>query len=256
MEFPVTPHDPSIVTLNADQKAVALKKVRDTISALGHLGNLIETESLEVGHGLNVLHVAEYSLADISKLTKIETDSAAERERRHAQLRAANMRVHELERQMGEAAGVAHVQMGIRDLGKKLNSWWDLEGFGHISSIRFTDYGNCEVVFSCMLFGRYHIIDSPTPLSDKERKALWLKSLEERGFLLCDDPDEKDHIQDCDATREALCQLFASRLPSAKVIEFTNHRSRLRGFHLRDVKVFIYNLEDIVQLPQAPQETQ
>jgi hypothetical protein len=248
------PFNPDVLSLDADAKAVIIKNVRETISNLGIFAQMVEKNNLVSGTGKNILYIAESAIADICKATGIEIDSAAEREDRYAKIRAANIRIRQLEQQIGAAVSTEHVQMGIQDLGKKLNSWWDLEGFGHISSINFTGYGNCEVVFSCMLFGTFKRSLSKTPVSDKENDKLWRDSLTERGYQLTSEDGDRDSLLDCDATRETLCNLFKERLPSCVVTGFTNHGDRKGIFTLRDVKVFIYNLSDIVGLPQMPNE--
>jgi hypothetical protein len=247
------PENTSTVVLDADQKAVVVKEISEIIGGLSYVAQLVEKDSLQFSLGQNVLRIAEDGLANLSKVTKIDTDGLAEREQRYGMLRAANARIRVLEQQMGEAVGAVHIQMGIQEFGKKLDSWWDLEGFGHISDMNFTKHGHCEVMFSCMLFGTFSLTGSQKPVSDKGRFALWRESLQERGFVLKDDPREKDSVVDCDASRQTLCKLFADRLPSSQVIEINNHGNRDGVFTMRDVKVFIRNLEDIMNLPQGPQ---
>jgi hypothetical protein len=252
--FDFPPRDKTPVTLNEDQKVLMSKSLKTCYSGLQTLLDFASKGILDAELCRNVLSTAEHELANISKLTGVEIDSAANIERRHAQIRAANMRVHELEAQLGAQVSAKHLQQGMERFNKMLNSWWDLEGFGHISEVKLSAYGHCEVTFSCSLFGAKFGMFSQTPVSDKERYALWLADLEKRGFVLVDSKRDRESIVDCDATRQALSQLFAARMPSARITSYTNWGETNDLFSMRDVKVFIRDLADIETLPQMPEE--
>jgi hypothetical protein len=254
--LPLDDDDERIIELNADQKAVALKHIIELQQAMGTVASVLKgpdasvfKDGLPRGLATNCLSLAEHRMADLGKLLGIETDSAAEMENRFARVRAANMRVRELEAQLGTAQGPDVTKACLKQLDAQLNSWWDLEGFGHISDLSFGKYG-CKAKFSCSLFGDFSF-QSDTPVSDKERRVLWHASLQERGFVL--EQDGRDwEIRDCDASRDALMKLFALRLPSAKVTSFDNHQGHSSGFKMRAVEVFIYELAEIGNLPQKP----
>lgn len=249
--FELLPPDETLVDLNADDQAVLQSEVRKAISGLSYLAEMAVKGALTRDFGKNVLSVTGFALANITKVTGIETNAAAEQEQRYAGIRAANMRVHELEAKLGAAAGTEQVQLGLKDFGKKLNSWWDLEGFGHITEMSFSEYGSCQLEFSCSLFGTSHLANSPTPISDKEKEALWKACLKERGFVLA--TDDRDSLVDCDASRAVLTKLFAERLPSSHIMGFTNHGGPKGVLKMRSVKLFIRNLEEIRVLPQLPE---
>jgi hypothetical protein len=256
-EISIPPEDHSIIAVTADQRAVALRQILELQQAMGTMASALKgpdssvfKDGLPRGLATNCLSLAEHRMADLGKLLAIETDSAAELEQRFARIRAANMRVRELESQLGAAQGPDVTKACLQKLDEQLNSWWDLEGFGHINDLSFGKYG-CKVKFSCSLFGDFSF-QSDTPVSDKERKALWLASLQERGFVV-EEEDRDWEIRDCDASRDALMKLFAQRLPSAKVTSFENHHGRSTGgFKLRSVEVFIYQMSEIALLPQKP----
>lgn len=165
--FEIAPRDETPVTLSPDQQAVMAKSLKTCYSGLQTLLEFASKGILDAELCRNVLTTNEHELASVSKLIGVQIDSAANIERRHAQLRAANMRIHELEAQLGAQVSAAHIQQGMERFSKRLNSWWDLEGFGHISDIKLNAYGNCEVVFSCSLFGTGFGMFSQTPVSDK-----------------------------------------------------------------------------------------
>lgn len=244
----------SEITFTPDSREVALRKLRQIQEALGTLVAVIghAKRPLDAALATNVLKVAEFELADLGKTLGVETDSAKEREERFVMLRAANLRVRELESQLGNTQGADVTQACLKTLDARLNSWWDLEGFGHITNIAFARYG-CTVNFSCLLFGDFRGSDSTTPVSDKERRALWHASLVERGFAVVQEDRREWALEDCDATRKTLVDLFAQRLPSARVVKLENaNRANAAGFILLGVEVYIDQLADILTLPEKP----
>lgn len=240
------------LSLTPDQIAVAKNRLRDLLFGAGTLADLLK-KGEELPHGLakDVLTVAEYKIAELGKLFGVETVSEKEVERRHAEMRRLNMRVRELEAQIGASQSPAMIQMGLGVLSRYINHWWALEGFGHVSDESFDRYG-ATIKFSCSLFGEFPLVDSPTPVSDKDRKQQWLQSLLDRGFELIEKRGERELI-DSDNNRQVLQKLFAIRIPSAVVVSFQNYRSG-GGYVMRGLEVRIRQLEDILQLPEPPKE--
>jgi hypothetical protein len=236
------------ITLDADKKAAVLRKIHEMWHAITTMHDAVKSRGC-IGTSLarNLLKCSGYYLSDLGKVLGVETETSREIEERHAAIRAANARVHELEAMIGGQQSPQAIQMGIKSMSAQLNKWWDLEGFGHIPNIRFGQWA-CEVKFSCMLHGDFHLINSTTPVSDKERRRLWLESLTARGFILLDDGGD-DYILDCDQSRKTLIELFSARLPSAKVFSFENHSRKGHQFALRDVTVMVHDIAEITTLP-------
>lgn len=250
LSFPENPDQDDERLLNADQQAVAQRELREMVFGLSHLlKQLTENGTMHVGTTRAVFSLAESRLVDIAKLVGIEIHTQVEQEDRYARIRAANLRIHELERQLGAAVTPAVIQMGIQSVCERLNKWWDQRGFGYIGDLRLTQYGHIEANFSCMLTGAWALTGSKTPISDKEAKALWIASLAERGFALTDD-DGDPGILDCDKSRQAMQRLFAD-IPSASIVSTTNHVNRHGSWVMRDAKVYIRKLEDIEALVLA-----
>jgi hypothetical protein len=236
--------------LTQDKNAVALRKIRQIGDSVGTIFSIIKDgTSIDTELATNCVKAAEFELADLCKTLGIKTDSSKEREQRHVDLRAANMRIRELEAQLGNAQAPEMTQAAVKNMSDQLNKWWDLAGFGHISDgIAFGPYG-ATVNFSCMLFGDFRLTGSDTPVTDKSRKEQWHDSLRERGFLLTEE-DRDVSILDCDHNRKVLMDLFKARLPSASVLSFENtHKRKSAEFILRGVKVFISRIDEILTLP-------
>lgn len=240
------------LNLNPDQTAVAKRQFRDILMGVGTLADLLN-KGEELPHGLakDVLSVSEHKIAELGKLFGVDTVSEQKIEQRHGEMRRLNTRVRELEAQIGASQSPAMTQMGLGVLSRYLRHWWTLEGFGHISEESYDQYG-ATIKLSCSLFGSFPLLDSPTPVSDKDRKQQWLQGLADRGFELVADRDDRELI-DNDNNRRVLLQMFAVRLPSAVVASFQNYRT---GPHyvMRSIELRIRKLGDIMKLPEPPAE--
>jgi hypothetical protein len=236
--------------LNPDNATVALKKVRDIQGALAAIGDGVKSDQgLNVELARNVLFVCEHNMADLGKLLGVETDSARDIAQRNAMLREANTKVHELEKKMGAAQSPHDVQAGIAHLAGCIEKWWRYEGFGFVSDFEFGKYG-ANVKLSCHLHGHFRLLDSPTPLSDKEAKEKWLEHLAESGFVLAKNRGEVV-IVDCDQTRATLQKLIQARIPSAHIQAYEN-QGGAAVIMLRQVKIFVKDITELANLPLDP----
>jgi len=251
--FDTTPRDESPVVLDADQQALLKKSLESCLSGMQTLFQFASEGILTVDLCRSVLRSSEYALSDVSKLTGVESETAEMVKQRHLEIRTANLRIRELQAQIGSIVGPEHLAQGMTRLARRLNSWWDLEGLGHIPEIRFTDYGDCEVTLSCMLSGHNYGFFSKTPVSDKERFKLWLEDLRNRGFVLGETRHDREAVIDCTETREAVRKLIEQRFPTARITSYTNWGDSNELFKLRDIKLFIRDLGEIDALPQMPE---
>jgi len=238
------------LALTEDQQAVAQKKIRDLHGATGTIFSLLKDgRPVDAELATNCVKVAEFNLSDLCKALGIETFSAAEREKRYADLRAANIKIRDLEAQLGATLSPEATQHAIKNIAERLNTWWKQEGFGYVHELNFGAYGVCHGEFSLSLRGNSLLFGSDTPITDKKTKAEWLDSLRERGFELVKD-DREWAMRDCDVNRQALLDLVTMRLPSAKVFKFANFsRDNGNGFVLHHAEVYVYKLAEIMALP-------
>jgi hypothetical protein len=244
------------LTLDADQVEVSLVHIKNLHFAVNALAQGIEGKMPLTEHLIqSCAAVAEYRLFDLMKTLGVGTKGTTEIEARHARLRAANLRIRELEDQLGQSQTALHTQMGVKQLHEMLTQWWSLEGFGHVSDIKFGPYG-VETKLCGMLFSRYNRSNSKTPTSDRASKAQWFASLESRGFVLCTEKGERTpSIKDCDQNRDVLVALITQRMPSAEVIGFDGRGGR-GLMTIQDVTVLIRDYSDILMLPQPEKDTE
>lgn len=236
------------VPLNADQQEVASKHCNDIAFAASTIHACVKG-TMEYDQDLlkSCLSVADHHIRHLGKTLGIETESAAEAEERYGKLRKANQRVHELEKQIGQATNPAQVQLGVASLTEKFRRWWGVAGFGHVSEITFEEYG-ITVKLSCMLFGPYSLTMSETPDTDRQSKKEWIAQLATRFDLV--KQDRESELADSDKNRNLLIELIGATFPSAVVTGFTSRGGR-KGLSLHDFTVFIRKYDDVAALPDA-----
>lgn len=239
------------IILSADQQAVALREISDLLHSLTVIsGELSKNRPLEREFTRNIFYIAEASLANLSRVTGIETESAERREERYGELRRLKQRVQELEGLVGAGQSPDQLQLSVRSLMERLRHWWGKDGLGHISEVHLDGYGQLEAKLSCHLFGNFRSTDSIVPVPDKGRKAQWHDALRARGFVIGEGADAQDSLVDCDASRQALSQLVTGALPSAQVYSISNQGSGNGTLLLVDVHVFVRRLSDLSALPE------
>jgi predicted component of type VI protein secretion system len=253
------PEDLQGHSLDADQQAVLKRELVAMMHGLHTLHDTLETDKALPGELTQaVLSTLEYGLADFSRISGFPTETASRVEDRSRLLREANARLTQLETQLGTMVSTTQACLAAKALAKKLDDWWDLEGFGYIRRFALTKQGHIEVDLSCNLYGNFALAHSSTPVSDKERRREWLQSLQARGFVLAEvEADHECELVDCDATRMALAALLVKRLPSLQINEYKNHVSQHGAYKgvsmLRSVRGHIFNLEDVEALPSDGQ---
>lgn len=242
--------DAAPVILNEDESAVVRREVNAMLSALHHVAQMLEPgKPVDRNMVYNVLHVSESRLAQVGTITGVETNSAAEQARRHADLRKANMRVRELENQLGSGNSTEQTKQGVAYLSKKVQAWWRAAGLGHVRDVTFDSWGNMRVVLSCTLFGPTTLMDSDTPVSDKAQREAWLDSLKVAGFVLAPGHGRMGDVVACDASRDALERLVKGAIPSAAFNRASTRHGRSGAQVYSEVTFFVENPDDIKALP-------
>ncbi len=240
--------------LDADQRAVAANTLRELQMGVNVLAQTFRDQGLLPAQlTKSVLSVAEHRIADLGRLAGVSTNSEADIAARSASLREANLRIQELESQVGAQTGAATLAEALSHYAQRVEDWWEREGLGYVRSFSFGRHGQLELELSCTPTGGFLLSShSETPITDAQEKALWLRTLAERGFVLLEGTTLDDcAVKDCDASRECLLALLTRALPSASVTEFRQLRHRKGGFALRSVKLYVRKLTDLDSL-QAP----
>ncbi len=209
-----------MTSLTPDTVAVVSKPLKNTSLALAALQQLLTKDELDADYAKTLLGLVELNMADVSKRIGVPTETQAEVEERFALISAANIRIAELEHQLGEAAQIDSLIHGIKFHEEKFRQWWKTQGFGHTSKFSIDSYG-IKATLSGSLSGKLSSIFSDTPVSDKENKVLWLNSLVDKGYVLSglENKDKREvELIDCDKNRELIVKLITQQFPSAAIL--------------------------------------
>jgi len=233
---------PALVELTPDERAVAMRHTHELVGAAAHLHEKVKAGTLtEEMRGI-LLGLCEHELANAALVLGYSSDLAAEVDRRHAELRAANQRVHELEQQLGASRTTDGLSELIQRLRGNVETWWTAEGLGHVPEFAIGGWGVCRVEFSCHLFGPH---DGDNPVTAEQNHLAWLASL---PYTLYNRGHSELDVLDTDANRSRLVELLTGRFPSLRVAEWKNHVLTGKGEHawgLRSAVCYIYDLAEL-----------
>ena len=191
----------------------------------------------------------ENSLVKTANTVGIEIHTAEEQEKRYADIRTANLRVRELEKERGESVSAKDTALSVRALSERVKRWWGFAGFGYVSKVSVTDYGSMEVALSCRA-SAMHVYLSDDGSDEDGGLEKWHTYLRAYGFEMEKEPGDEDlSLVDTDANRKLLVRLIQDAMPSARILKTTNHRTRHGNYYLRDVEVLIRELDDVADLP-------
>lgn len=154
-----------------------------------------------------------------------------------------------LEKQNSISSIAANAELAF----KKIDKWWNIEGFHYIREKQITAGGNVKLELSFMLDSFIDMF-SETPVSDKEELKTKLQYLEDKGFQFT--PKKRGYgadLIDNDHNRKLLEKLIKVAFLSARVLSFGNHLRRTNKekddyFIIRAVEVTIMELSDIENL--------
>ena len=235
--------DQSRVTLNPDQKVVAMKAANDLIHGASYVRGMVEDDVLSVEMRDNLCSLMDHYLKELCEPVGYASQAAARIEEKHADIRRLNGRIHELERQLGEAVPVDTVPHMLRSLKDVVDEWWEKAGMGHVFEFQYSPYGSVNLKFS---FSFDHIFSmSNTPVSDKKSKADKRNDLEKQGYLFV--TDESEHrLMDCDTNRILLQSLLTKRFPSITIRYWENrHVHKSDKFALWGIHAVIQYMRDL-----------
>lgn len=237
-----------MIQLNADDKAVLLKALKDIHFANGQLREWVSKGSLTEEMSKTLPSLIESYFSEAAKVLNYESHLIAEKEKRHLEIRKANLTIHELKEKLGSNKPVDGLAEQLKYLSNIVRDWWNEEGFRHVSEVKFHPYGGMEMEFCFMLESSSSF--SKTPETDKRNKKEHIQHLRDMGFAFADfesDRYEKLKLIDNQSNRSLLIKMLKHRFPSLEVNSFNNKNCRSRDdvFTIWHVDATIYDLADI-----------
>jgi hypothetical protein len=234
----------SVVALDPDQKVVVMKAAKDLMHGASYIYEMVENDNLTIEMRDSMCNLMDHYTKAICDPLGYASQAAARIEEKHAEIRSLNGKIHELERQLGEAAPIDTVPKLLTNLRDGVDAWWDEQGFGYVFEFEYGPYGTVSLKFSFSFDHTFSM--SRTPVSDKKFKADKRNDLEKQGYVFV--VDEHEHrLMDCDTNRILFMHLLTQRFPSITIRYWENrhvHKSEL--FALWGIKVVIRNIKDLV----------
>jgi len=234
------------VTLTPDEKVVAMKAAKDLIHGSSYIYEMVENDTLTVEMRDNMCSLIDHYTKEICVQLGYDSEAAQRIEERHAEIRKLNGKIHELERQLGEAAPIDTLPKLLQNLKDAVDEWWEKAGMGYIFDFQYSPYGSVNLKFSFSFDHNFSM--SSTPVSDKKTKVAQRNDLEKQGYIFV--VDEREHrLMDCDSNRILLQNLLTERFPSITIRYWENrHVHKSSGFSLWGIKAVIQNIKDLAIL--------
>ena len=226
--------------LDADNKVLSLKLIKDTISALGFLHEIISKDNLSVGTRHNTLSLARYHLSDLENALGAKDDIEQEAELRKNLLRQANLDIRQLREQLGKGVTVEAIGNKLYQLDRTIYNWWKNLGFSYSKATLLPNYrgANFDVEFTVRI--QRHISSFETkPVSAKAEVDAKAASLEHQ-LEIADSKHSVDGIViDNPQNRLWITKKIREKFPNCRIVKWESHSSGDDLFEIRHVQVYI-----------------
>lgn len=214
---PPSMHDKTILFNDYESKTKALTVIQKIKQSANFFEELIRQFEPRKSDAFVHLGLLESYLTELSKLTGYDGMVIQENKRRYAELKAANDRIRELEKQIGNQVSTEAVSTGIRRWENIFCAWYEAHGF------RYADVEMGPYVIRAEF--SEELVNAPRArhLSDEEL----FNELVNCVPFITDNPDwDIEHGQfhsnllDTKANKLNLIQLFKDAFPNANIHEF------------------------------------
>lgn len=251
------------IILNADGKEFSVKRLRDVQFAVGHLASRLDGKDENVPRSFvhSVLGIMEYAVADLGPVLGYDARLKTEIEDRHAALRQANARIHELERMLGASKPLDGFEEQTQYIAETIKEWWADQGFGsrYFPNFHIHESGVIELtlVFDLEVGSHSSLFQSKDPASRRDRDRQKIASVVSRGYNLIDCGREEFRMRDNDGNKEKLVTVLRERFPSIYVERFVAETDIEKQdlYYIKEIHVYIRNVTDLA-LPAESECTQ
>ncbi len=236
-----TNDDQTIVPANLDKEKGLLRSYRELTSALSYMISLYQEGKLTEGFKETLLETGENHLGDICKVFGFDGVLKKRKDEIFSEIRQRNEENRELRKQLGQKVSNEDLRERMKLLSDSVSNWWNIEGFGHITTTeqKFNGNGYYQCQLSGMLCEDYRTRGMKNSLDDK------IKKLRDYGFEI--DTEREKSIVDCDNNRKVLQKLLQSKYPSCEIVEYRSYAGRGKEkAEFRDIDIIIYNLDEII----------
>lgn len=242
------------IVLNEDQKAVVEREIKSAYSAMATLLEWVKTDSLREDMKETLPKLVDGYMKTVKETIGF-TGEESEREKEMTESigQYYQKQIKELQQALENQSSISSISANVEIAFKKIDKWWDIEGFDFIRDKQITAGGAVKLELSFMmdsLTSRY----SKTPVSDKEELKTKVQYMMDKGYQFT--PKKRGYgldLIDNDTNRKLLEKMIKDAFPSARIWSFSNHLRHTNNekddyFILRGVEVTIIELSDIDNL--------
>jgi hypothetical protein len=236
----------TMVVLDDNAREVVLNNLNKMGFAVSTMHDFVKTGTLPVGTKEDILSLLESHMSDISKKVEYDGESKAKLEQRHTEIRSKNLEIRGLNDKLANAAPLDLIPEKLRLLCDTLYNWWNHNGFGHSSEMKFTRNGWLEVEF-CFSLHKFGLDYSDTPNSDRKTYEELVQHFIDQGFMLINGEGRDSYeVVNCDSNRDKIIQLLKTAIPSIDIDKWEIwERNRLDAPIIWHMKAYIKDLKDI-----------
>lgn len=240
------------LAFNDDQKAVVERDIKKAYGAMSALLEWVQKNSLSEDMKESLPKLIDSYMGTIKEVIGF-TGGESEREKEMTKSfgQFYQDQINDLERALEGQQSIASIAANAEIAFKKIQKWWDIEGFHYIHKKSIVEGGSVRLELGFMLDSFTSIL-SDTPVSDKKAKKTKLQYMKDKGFLFAPNRRGNDaELLDNDRNRQLIETLVKDTFPSAKI---WSHQNRLwwnnkeEVFILRSVEITIRDLSDIERL--------
>lgn len=223
LTVPAAMTDASPAFTSAEVKAKAIGELNDAIQSLQffRIRCLDTAAPARVSDVFTHIGLLENHIAELSRLTGYDGIILKEKEARHAELRAANTKIRELESMLGQTMTGAAVRAGIKHYLDVLGAWWSAMGF---------QYAKMEPGPWCISAELSDEIIRPgherSSFADKDLLPLAMSAVTPVHSDMYDLKQEPyhDNLLDTDKNKSTLQSALLQAFPNARISGFHIHR--------------------------------
>jgi hypothetical protein len=234
----------ALVSLNKDDQSIALGELQELYSAVVEVYNRLKNNQLTEKMRDCLLPIIEHHIAEASEILGFDSNSAKNIKERHADLRQANLRIHELEQLLAQKTSIVGLKELFHSIEMALYDWWKGFGFNLVTDHEFGFFG---------YKGRF-CLDTRTisfaarqPVTDEIANRLG--EMIDEGFEFEQEDRDEYVLLDTQNNRDKVDKILKSKFKSARIVEWHNHLIHEKNnFRLRDFIAYIGNLSELKEL--------
>ncbi len=201
-----------LVVLNDDEKQVALKRLSEIFNITGELYNELKNDELTEEMKNTLFSLLESYTSEASKVMKYNSEATQRIDKRYADIRKANSRIHELEKMLSDNTQVSGLKELLYSMHDAIYGWWKKQGFNLVTEDTFGGYG---------YKGRFcldtsHIsFESTMPVTEEKEHKNRLEQMIEEGYEFAQEDRREYVLLDTPNNRDLITKLVKKQVPKS-----------------------------------------